>query len=272
MEQFSGQSRNKVKSLLEKKRVLINGKVVSQFNHVLEPGQQVFIEKTAVIHRKASIDLHILFEDESLIVIEKPAGMLSVPTETDLENSLLWIVSDHVRVKNPNGRAYTVHRLDRGTSGVMLFCKKTALRDKMQKAWDEMVLERKYIAVVEGRVEKESGTLTSYLKENKALKMYSTQDAENGQKAVTHYKVLMKGDKYSMLEIVLETGRKNQIRVHMQDLGHPVCGDEKYGAKTDPLKRLGLHASVLGFTHPVTNEAKRFEIPCPKEFLKLFKA
>jgi len=163
-----------------------------------------------------------------------------------------------------------LHRLDRDTSGVMMFAKSEKIQQLLQNAWKEAVLERSYIAVVEGLVTKEEGTITSWLTESKAFIMYSSRTPNGGQKAVTHYQVLKKNKNYSLLEVKLETGRKNQIRVHMKDIGHSIIGDKKYGATKHPIGRLGLHARVLAFTHPVTGEEVRYETDIPKVFLSLF--
>ncbi|MCO5388226.1 MAG: RNA pseudouridine synthase [Desulfosporosinus sp.] len=164
-----------------------------------------------------------------------------------------------------------MHRLDRETSGVMMFAKSEKVQQLLQKAWKEAVLERTYVVVVEGMVTKEEGTITSWLTESKAFIMYSSRTPNDGQKAITHYRVLKKNKHYSLLEVELETGRKNQIRVHMKDIGHSVIGDKKYGATKHPIGRIGLHARVLAFKHPITGEVVRYETDIPKEFLNLFK-
>ncbi len=151
-----------------------------------------------------------------------------------------------------------------------MFAKSMEIQEKVQKTWDETILDRIYVALVEGNVEKEEGTITSWLKESVALKMHSAPYDNGGQKAITHYKVLEKNKYFSLLEVKLETGRKNQIRVHLQDIGHPVVGDKKYGSKQNPIGRVGLHARVLAFVHPITGKIVRFETNVPRKFLTVF--
>ena len=153
----------------------------------------------------------------------------------------------------------------------MMFAKSKKVQEVLQKDWNDSIIERSYVAIVEGVVEKTEGTVTSWLKENKAMVMFSSQTPDDGQKAITHYKLLKTNPHFSMLEVKLETGRKNQIRVHMKDIGFPVTGDKKYGAKLNPIGQMGLHARVLAFRHPVTGKALRFDTPIPGKFLKLFK-
>jgi 23S rRNA pseudouridine1911/1915/1917 synthase len=270
LEQLPGLGRNKVKSLLEHGQVSVNGEVITRFDHPLEIGRQVVINRNKTVPADEYSGLKILFEDKAIIVIEKEAGLLSVASEKEKEKTAFRILSGHVKIQNLKNRIFTVHRLDRESSGVMMFAKTKEIQTALQENWEKAVRERLYTVVVEGRVRGKSDTITSWLKENKIHRMYSSPIPGDGQKSVTHYKVLKTNDKYSLLEVLLETGRKNQIRVHMQDIGHPVVGDEKYGAISNPLKRLGLHAHVLTFYHPVTGEEMRFESPVPKQFLRLF--
>ena len=202
----------------------------------------------------ASGPAKIIFEDAHLIVIEKRAGLLSIATETEREKTAYSLLSEHVKRAHSRNRIFVIHRLDRETSGLMMFAKNQEVQAALQGDWAESVLERTYVAVVEGQPTKPQGTVTSWLKENKSLQMISSPTPNNGQKAVTHYRLLQGGSKYSLMELTLETGRKNQIRVHMQDLGHSVVGDKKYGAANNPIRRLALHAQVLAFRHPVTEQ------------------
>ncbi len=205
------------------------------------------------------------------MVIEKEAGILSIATDKELEKTAYSILSRHVKQSNPKNKIFVIHRLDRETSGVMLFAKSREVQEILQTEWKQTIVERTYYAVVEGIPEKKNGTIASWLNENKAFKVFSGQNPEKGHKAITHYKVLKQEKDYSLLEVNLETGRKNQIRVHMQDIGHSIAGDKKYGAKTNPFKRLGLHAGVLSFKHPKTGKVVHFESPVPQKFLKCFK-
>lgn len=270
--QMPEKGRNSIKSLLAHRQISVDGEVTTLYNYALLPGQQVFVNWTKAHDKTKPKGLKILFEDDHLIVIDKPAGMLSIATVQEKELTAYNILSEHIKKKNKNNRIFVVHRLDRGTSGVMMFAKSEEIKKSLQNAWKDVVLDRNYIAVVEGSVTDNQGTITSWLNENKALRMYSSSTPNDGQKAVTHYKVLKRSKLYSLLEVKLETGRKNQIRVHMQDIGHSVIGDIKYGGAKSPINRLGLHAHILSFKHPTTEEEVRFESPVPPHFLSLFGA
>lgn len=268
--QLPGQGRNNIKSLLANRQILVNQEIVTQYNHPLETGQQVSIEWEKVRKESQPQRLEILFEDPYLIVIVKEAGLLSIATAQEKEQTAYSILSDHIKKRDPKNRIFVVHRLDRDTSGVMLFAKSEHVKELLQKDWKEAVEERSYIAITEGQVNSQEGTITSWLKENKTFTMYSSPTSNGGQQAITHYRVLKKNKNFSMLEVNLETGRKNQIRVHMQDIGHSIIGDKKYGSTKNPLRRMGLHARVLAFRHPITGEEVRFETAIPKEFLSVF--
>jgi 23S rRNA pseudouridine1911/1915/1917 synthase len=268
--EIPGKSRNDIKSLLAHRQISVDNEVISQYNHPLEIGQEVVVNWTKVLIEKQPQGLNIVFEDPFIIVIEKQAGLLSIATATEKEQTAFSILSEHVKKRDPKNKIFVLHRLDRDTSGVMMFAKSEEVQQLLQNAWKETVLERSYIAVVEGPLSQAEGTITSWLTESKAFKMYSSRTPNDGQKAVTHYKVLKKNKHYSLLEVKLETGRKNQIRVHLQDIGHSVIGDKKYGATKHPIGRLGLHARVLAFRHPITGEPVRYETDIPKEFLNLF--
>ncbi len=188
-------------------------------------------------------------------------------TDTEREQTARALLRER---EGPGGRVLPVHRLDREASGLMLYAKTSEVQKRLQDAWQEAVIERGYVAVVEGRMARDEGTVTSWLKQNKNFVMYSSRTAGDGQKAVTRYRVLKRSPEYTLVEVHLETGRKNQIRVAMQDLGNSIVGDAKYGSTRNPLRRLALHARVLAFTHPVTRSLLRFETPVPPDFLRLF--
>ena len=269
-ESFPEQSRKSVKAFLEQKQIMIMGKIVTKFDYPLEPGMDVII-----LRKKAARDItlrkmNLLYEDEHLIVIEKSSGLLSVVTEKGNEETAFSILKTYVKRNNSKGQLYIVHRLDRDTSGVMMFAKSKEVQQKLQDNWDDVVTKRIYYAVVEGNVKNAKGEIVSCLKENKSLKMYSSKTPGDGQKAVTRYHVLKSNARYSLLEVELETGRKNQIRVHLQDMGHSIAGDKKYGAVTDPLRRLALHAGILEFSHPITGKCLHFATPVPTIIDKLF--
>ena len=270
IEQLKGKSRTTVKSLLAHRQVSVGTHTITQFDFPLEPKQIVTINWGVVAVQTRLRGVRILFEDPYLIVIEKEAGMLSIATAKEKLLTTYSILSSHVKKEDPTNRIFVVHRLDRDTSGVMMFAKSEKIQEIMQKEWQDAVIRRTYIAVVEGIVEKDDDTIRSFLKENKMLFMYSTKVPGEGDEAITHYKVLKRNEEFSLLEVELETGRKNQIRVHMKELGHPVAGDKKYGSKLNPLRRTCLHANILAFKHPVTGEELIFETPPPHRFLTLF--
>jgi 23S rRNA pseudouridine1911/1915/1917 synthase len=270
MVQFPEKGRNAIKSLLSHKQISIDGKVITQFNHPLKQGQEVVIEWAHVVEEAPMLGLTIIYEDADLIIIDKQAGLLSVATEEEKEQTAYRQLTEHVRRKEPKSRIFVVHRLDRDTSGVMMFAKSEEVQQKLQNEWRETVSERVYIAVVEGKVRKSEGTIKSWLTESKTFKMYSSPTPNGGQEAITHFKTLKTSAACSLLEIRLETGRKNQIRVHMEVLGYPIMGDKKYGAVRNTLGRLGLHASILAFTHPSTGKAMHFESKLPEKFIRLF--
>lgn len=261
-------SRNHVKSLLTHRLVSVDSVVTTQFDTALRPGQTVRVSRPVVQVRRDGLD--ILYEDKDLIVINKPAGLLSVASDKEREMTAYYLLTDYVREQNPQNRIFAVHRLDRETSGVLLAAKNEKMKFALQDNWADLVSTRAYIAVVEGRLEAKSGRIHSWLRETKTLLVYSSERAGDGLEAITTYEVLKENAGYSLLDIQLETGRKNQIRVHMKELGHSVAGDKKYGAKTDPLKRLGLHASKLEVRHPFSDRVMCFEAPVPRSFTALF--
>lgn len=269
-ERLPDKRRKAILSILTHRQVKVDQRVVTQYNHALKVGQQVSITWTKVLQGRPPQGLKIIFEDPYLIVVDKPPGLLTIATDKEKDRTAYRILSDQLKRLDPRHRIFIVHRLDREVSGLILFAKSKEIQQLLQKAWDKDVLERVYVAVVEGHVAQDQGTITSWLKENQARVVYSSPTPNGGQKAVTHYRVLKRTPQLTFLEVRLETGRKNQIRVHMQEMGHPVAGDKKYGATRTRMPRLGLHARVLAFRHPVTKEALRFETPIPPLFLRLF--
>ncbi len=271
LEQLPSKSRTKIKLLLSAKRILVDGQSVSQFDHPLVPGQKVEIGNEKAVPQKNIQDYEIVYEDQDIVVISKPAGLLSIATENEKRATAYSGLSDHVKKQDPSNKIFIVHRLDRETSGLMLFAKSELVKRKLQDSWDDTVIDRSYVAVVEGSVEKPSGVVVSYLFEDKSFRVHSSPIPGKGKKAVTRYTVLKKSKNYTLLKLNLETGRKNQIRVHAQEIGHSVAGDKKYGAVTNPIRRLALHARQLAFIHPVSGEKLNFETAIPSAFLRLFK-
>jgi 23S rRNA pseudouridine1911/1915/1917 synthase len=255
----------KAKSLLSNKQVLVDGRIVTQFNHPLYPGSQVELKSERIDAKMPTI----VFEDDDIIVIDKAAGMLSIATDTQKENTAYSLLSRYVKTQNQTNKIFIVHRLDRETSGLMMFARSANVSRTLQESWRKNILERTYVAVIEGILPKTAGTIQSYLEETKSLLVHSTKNPEHGLAAVTHYETLKHNSRYSLVKVNLETGRKNQIRVHMQDLGHSVVGDKKYGSAVNPIGRLALHALVLAFIHPSTGKHLRFETEIPRQFLSL---
>jgi 23S rRNA pseudouridine1911/1915/1917 synthase len=271
IEMLPHKSRTHIKSLLSHKQVYIDGKPVSQFNAALTVGQEVTISKENIRTENHLPGIKIMYEDKDLIVINKAEGLLSIATENGTDETAYNLLSKYLKAQHYSNRIFVVHRLDRDTSGVMMYAKSQHVQELLQKAWNTNVTERTYLAIVEGVPEKEKDTISSYLRESKAYKVYSSRNSVPGsEKAITHYETLINTGDYSLLKVNLETGKKNQIRVHMQDLGHPVIGDKKYGSTQNPIKRLGLHAWVLAFIHPITNQEMRFQTELPGKFRKIF--
>ena len=268
IEQIRGKSRNSVKSLLSRGQVAVDGQPVTRFDHPLTPGQTVTVLRRAA--GAAVLPFEILFEDEELIAVNKPVGLLSVATDREKTATAYHILTDYVRAAWPDLRIYIIHRLDRDTSGVLLFAKTPQVKLAFQEDWNALVRKREYFAVVEGVPQKKSGTIRSRLYETSTHFVYSGSTRGRGQEAVTHYTLVAENGTFSLLRVEIDTGRKNQIRVHLKELGHPVAGDKKYGGTTDPLKRLCLHASSLVLTHPLTGEELTFHAEMPREFQKLF--
>lgn len=214
-------------------------------------------------------NMRLVYEDEHLIVIDKNAGLLSMASDNEKYLTAYNILSTYVKSQKPSNRIFIVHRLDRDTSGLMMFARSEKVQSLLQRDWKHNVTARTYVALVEGDVAEPDGVIKSYIYESKALVMHSTRNPEKGELAITRFRRLKSGKEYSLLEVTLETGKKNQIRLHMQEIGHSIAGDKKYGATTSPIGRLGLHASVLAFIHPVNGKEMRFESRIPAKFRRM---
>ena len=263
--------RTNVKELLKHNQVAVNGMPVTQFDAPLAEGDEVKVNLTrefkVFYHRR----LKIVYEDDDIIVVNKGYGLLSMGNDKVKDGTAYSILRDYVKWGDPRNKIFIVHRLDRDTSGLMVFAKNEEAKEKLQHNWNKMVLERKYLAVVEGTPEPPQGTVKSYLTENSQFEVYSTNDPTQGKLAVTRYSTLKSRGKYALLEVELDTGRKNQIRVHMKDLGHPIAGDRKYGADSSPIHRLALHARTLRFVHPISRKEMSFTTPIPASFASMVK-
>lgn len=259
-------SRTDIKSVLSHSHVKVNGTATTQFDQPLAPGDEVLINFTHPFLSLNSRMVRLMYEDPDIVVIEKQSGLLTVPAGQTREKTAQKIVDDYLYASDGHSHAYVCHRLDQYTSGILIFAKNSQVQQMFRDSWTSYVVERRYLAVCEGVPTDSEGEVRSYLAENSAMKVYSTDDPEKGKLSVTRYKVLKTQGDYSQVDIQLLTGRKNQIRVHMSDLGCPIAGDRKYGAKTNPIGRLMLHNYVLQFFHPITRENLRFELPIPKNF------
>ena len=266
-----GESRSKVKATLQGRGIKVNGKCVTQFDFLLKPGMKVAVSQTK--RNQAAFKsryVKIVYEDRWIVVVEKNVGILSMAGGHSTLN-VKSVLDDYFHKSRQKCRAHVVHRLDRDTSGLMVYAKDMETEQILEHNWHDIVYDRRYVAVVSGEMEQDNGTIANWLKDNKAYVTYSSPVDNGGKYAVTHFFTLDRTTDYSLVEYKLETGRKNQIRVHSADMGHPVCGDVKYGDGNDPLHRLCLHAFLLCFTHPVTHERMEFETPIPTQFRQLFK-
>ena len=269
MNDIPGNSRTKAKKLLSLKMVFVDKVITTQFDAPLKPGQLVQIAQKGNPHELRNKFVEIVYEDAFIIVVKKAPGIVSVPIPGTRETSVKSILDEYVKRRNNRFSVHTIHRLDRGTSGLMIFAKRREIQQTIIQHWHEAVVDRRYVAVVEGKMDKDKGTVTSWLSSDKTYVVFSSPVNNGGKYAVTHYKTLKKNEQCSLMELMLETGRTNQIRVHMKELGHPVLGDEKYGSPSDRTNRLCLHAFKLFFVHPVTGELLKFETDIPEEFKKL---
>lgn len=269
---ITNKSRNAVKSVMTRGQVSVDGEEVTQHNHPLKPGQVVGILSNKESKKRSELmGLSILHEDRDIIVINKEAGMLSIAADDPLEPNAYHQLSEYVKKEDPDNKIFVVHRLDRDTSGVMLYAKSEEIQQALQKDWKNTVKERIYTALAEGNVEQDQGTVSSWMTESKGIKMYSNPEENGGKHAVTHYRKVLGNENYSLLEVELETGRKHQIRVHLKEIGHPIAGDKLYEAETNPIRRLGLHATTLVLVHPGTNKLVRYTSEVPTSFLKRVK-
>lgn len=270
LDALKGKSRNNVKSLLSRKLVTVDGHPVSRFDTPLAPGQTVSILSVPA-PKSDTLPFPILFEDEHLIVVNKPAKLLSVANEKEKTRTAYHMVTDYVKSQYIDNRIYVLHRLDRDTSGVLMFARDPETKELFQSRWNEIVTRRGYKALVEGTPRPERDTIRSYLVETKTHMIFSGDPGPGAREAITNYEVVKTGGGYSLLDISIDTGRKNQIRVHMKELGCPIAGDKQYGARTNPIGRLCLHANELSFKHPVTGEPVTFIAKTPRDFNRVFR-
>ena len=260
----SGRTR---KQLLAAGRIRVNGTVVQRADTPLDAGD---VLEVAPRTSGASLPrgLALVYEDDDVIVVDKPAGLLTIATERERERTAYAYLMARAHARRPPARIFVVHRLDRGASGLLVFATSAEAKRQLQAQFAAHTVERTYLAVVDGRLASSEGTITSRLVDVAAGPVQATRRSDRGRAAVTRWRRLRAGTHHTLLEVRLETGRRNQIRVHLAGKGHPVAGDTTYGSRTDPLGRLALHAHVLGFDHPCTGRRLRFVSPAPRGFAK----
>ena len=263
--------KGKVKSEMEHGLVSVDGRTVTKYNYPLKAGQTVRIGVyVPKFEREAPASLDIVYEDDELLVINKPAGMLAIANEKERDMTAYHLAMEYVRGKNSHNRIFIVHRLDRDTSGVLIFVKNEVIKHALQDNWETAAKLRSYVAVTEGTPDPREGRIENFLRETESHLVYTAKMGD-GKLAVTNYKVRKSSPEYALVDVDIETGRKNQIRVHMSGMGCPIAGDKKYGASTNPVRRLCLHANKLVIVHPYTDEEMVFEAPVPKKILRLVK-
>lgn len=260
-------SKNTVKSLLKNGAIAVNGAVETQFNMELNEGD--IVKFVSYIPLFGNRRMEIIYEDNDFLVVDKPSGVLSVASGDTKTNTVYYHISSYLKTKQKNAKIFVVHRLDLDTSGVMIFAKNERLKLQLQESWSELVSKRGYVAVVKGNVVKKSDRLKSWLKENDQYVVYSSKKANDGKLAITNYNKIGGNKKFSLLEINIETGRKNQIRVQLSDIYHTIIGDSKYGSKVNPLKRLALHANILVLKHPMSGKTFTFKSRIPEDFIRI---
>lgn len=246
--------------------ILVNQKQITQYNFKLNNNDIITI---TYFNSKLNDNINIIYEDKDIIVVNKPTNLLTISTMKEKEKTLYHIVSDYVKKQNKNVKIFIIHRLDKETSGIVMFTKSEKIKKLFQNNWDSLIKYRGYIAVVEGMVTKKNDVIIQYLKETENFYVYPT-NSKLGKKAITHYKVLKTTNQYSLLDIEIKTGRKNQIRVAMQSIGHPIVGDQKYGSKTKTRKIFGLCSYKMSIQNPINKKQLNFEINIPHEFKKFF--
>ncbi len=271
MASMPDRKRTNVKELLKYDQVMVNGRVEHQFDAPLAGGDEVKVNLTRAFITFYNRRVQLVYEDDDIIVINKGYGLLSVGNDKIKEGTAYSIVRQYLKDKDPRNMLFIVHRLDQHTSGLMLMAKSVEVKEHLQHNWNNMVRHRQYVCVVEGKLNPAEGEVRSYLAENSQHLVYSTENPAEGKLAVTNYKTIKSANGYTLAEVELETGRKNQIRVHMQDLGYSIAGDRRYGAKTSPIHRLALHARTISFVHPITRRLLEFSTPIPASFLAMVK-
>ena len=271
-ENLTKYSKNNIKTFLSKEMVVVNNSVQTRYDYLVKKGDKISIRETKIRVPKLRKDINILYEDDDIIVINKPAGLLTIATSKEKEYTLYHFVMEYLKSKNKNNKVFVIHRLDRETSGIVMFAKNISSKNLFQKSWNDNIINRCYYAVVEGSMKQKEGILKSYLVENdKSYMVYSTPNKKEGKLAVTLYRVVKENKGYSLLDINIKTGRKNQIRVQLKDNGNIIVGDKKYGSESSPLNRMALHQYKLELVDPRSKKIIKFKTEMPTVFNKLIK-
>lgn len=261
---LTNMSKNNIKSLLKNENIYVNNKVITKYNHIVNKNDIIIVGSSI---KTKDINLKIIYEDDNIIVVDKPTKLLTISNKNEKEETLYRKISDYL--KKENKKVFVIHRLDYDTSGIIMFAKNQKVQKLYQDNWNTLAKEREYTAVVEGKTN-DNGHIESYLKQTKTLLVYSSKN-KDGYFSITDYQKINNNDNYSLLKIYISTGRRNQIRCHMYDINHPIAGDTRYKSKTNPLGRLCLHASTLKITNPLTNELMIFKSDIPNEFINITK-
>ena len=264
-------SRNKLKAMLAHKQFKVGKEIITQYNHELKVGDEVTVNWDGAFKKEKYEGVKIIFEDDDIIVIDKKSGLLSIGSAKEKRQTVYRIVTNHIQQLNPVARLFVIHRLDREASGLMVFAKNKQAQVDLKDSWEKTFQKNLYLAVTEGTITENTLTISSYLNESKALIVYSGNNPKVGKKAITHYDVVKKNEFFTLLEATQETERKNQLRVHLKSIGHPVLGDKKYESKQNPINRTAVHLRRIHFIHPATNEKMEFETKVPEDFLRIFR-
>lgn len=259
-------SKNNIKSLLLNNHIYVNGLLTKKYNYIIKKGDMVSIKTTSFYNKKFNVKIKIIYEDNDIIVIDKPSGILSIATDKEKNITVYHMVREYLKDKNKNSKIFIIHRLDKDTSGILMFAKEEKIKRLFQQNWNKNIINRCYYAVVKGKMKNKSGIIKSYLLEDMNHVVYSVNNKKLGKFAITEYNVIKSNNNYSLLDINIKTGRKNQIRTHMSEEGNPIVGDKKYKEKG---KRLYLHAYKLELVDPRNNNIIKFESDIPSEFRKI---
>lgn len=262
-EKMTSKSKNNIKSFLNKEMISVNNEIITQYDYDLKKDDIIEIKNNYITNKKYNIKIKIIYEDDKIIVIDKPSGLLTMASNKEKKRTAYNLVREYLLLTNKNNKVFIIHRLDKDTSGVLILAKSLNVKSLFQNMWSKNVLTKEYVAVVEGHPKANKGTIKTYLRENNEGYVYSVKSKEQGKIAITSYEKIKENKRYTMLKVLIKTGRKNQIRVHLKELGYPIVGDKKYGSGLDPVKRLCLHARKLEIINPINNQNMIFESKIP---------